>query len=139
MSLDLISSHFFAFFATAILPLLVSCLHSVLKGKSQWFFSFCLIESSSSSFSYRVKSKWLATLSFIVTVTSNELQVHLGPRYTTGCKPSKKKKKNRDSRELVPANLFVDDHSRKLVPAKCIFFRPANISTPKVNHSLLFC
>ena len=61
-----------AFFTSTILPLLAALLHSQLKGKSQRFLRFLVrYKVHFSSFSYWAKSRWLATLSLIVTVTSH--------------------------------------------------------------------
>ena len=107
-----------AFFTAAIFPLLVF-LHLLMKGKSQRFLrSWVRYRVRLSTFHIEFKVGVWQHFHSSLPSPHTELQAHFEPSQptTTGCKPWTKK--NRDLRKLVPANLLVNDHSQKLVPAK---------------------
>ena len=130
LSLDFTSFFSCCFFAAAILPLLVS-LHLLMKGKSQRFLrSWVRYRVYLSTFHIEFKAGIWQHFHSSLPSPHTELQAHFEPSQptTTGCKPWTKKK-NRDLGKLVPANLLVNDHSQKLVPAKCNFFQAAKLNT----------
>ena len=122
MSLDRTSFFYCCFFSAAILPLLVSLLQSLLKAKSHRFLC-SMVGSKVPLVVFHIELKtgnWQHFHSSLLQ-PHMELQAHVepSPPSTTGCKPSTTTTtKNRYSQKLIPANLFKNDHSWKLVPAK---------------------
>ena len=111
MTLDLISFFSCCFFYCR--DFAVSFFHSLLKG----ICSFCSsIQSSFSSFSYWVKSRRLTTFPLIATHNSHETSSPLEPSPPI---MTYNNEKIRDSRNLIPSNLLINDRSRKLVTVKC--------------------